>query len=84
MPAAAPRIVVTGLAAAMLIASAANAFAIRNRYTNENNEGFTALLFEGFAPFDAEDSQPLYRPRSRFTPGTADGRCGSPCTPYNR
>ena len=81
-----PRVVTVGLAAALLVATAADALAIRNRYTNEQNEGFTGLLVEGFSPF-YEGAQPLYRPyrRGRDTwPGYdgPDRRYGDPRAPY--
>ena len=70
-----PRKLATAAAAALVVVgSASNAFAIRNRYTNQQNEGFTAYLFGGDGRFDDAPYDPAYR---------AD-RDGRPIRPHYR
>ena len=56
------RAAVAFLAIAMT-GAATDAFAIRNRYTNEQNEGFAALFLEAFGRPGFADDQPIYRGR---------------------
>lgn len=65
------RRVVLGLMALAVTSFATDAFALRNRYTNEPTEGFAALFFEAFGRSGLPDERPIdrrYRRPLRHTP----------------
>ena len=55
------RSLAVALVALSASAVATDAFAIRNRYTNEQNEGFAALFVEAFGRSGFADDEPIDR-----------------------
>lgn len=75
MPSSRLKKLATAAAAALVIVgSVSEAFAIRNRYTNQQNEGFAALLFGDYGEFEDAPYEPAYRPYRYGRPIRSDHR----------